>query len=111
MGRGTFQVGSVSWDIFFFFFNFFFLSGGKNDSLKNTKISQKSDVLLRKILQKYSQLFSKIFSQIFVDFGQKWLILHDFSKLQKVKNFQNEKSGSVRSVKQGFLMDMISASA
>ena len=35
---------------------------------KNTKISQKSDVFLRKILEKYFQLFSKLCSQIFFDF-------------------------------------------
>ena len=50
--------------------------------LKTQKSQKKSDIFLRKILEKYSQLFSKIFSQIFFDFGQKQLILHDFSKLK-----------------------------
>ena len=38
MGRQTFQVGSIGRDIFL---NIFFLSGGKNDSPKNTEISKK----------------------------------------------------------------------
>ena len=49
MGGQTFQVGSVGRDIFFL--NMFFLSGGKNNSPKNTKISKKSDVFWRKIVK------------------------------------------------------------
>ena len=71
--------------------NICYLSGGKSDSPKNKKkISKKSDVFWKEILEKYSQLLSKIFSQIFLDFGQKWLILHDFSKLKKTNKQTNK---------------------
>ena len=73
----------------------------------HTQISKKSYISWRKNLEKDSHL-SKIFSQIFFDFGQKkkCLILCDFSKKKKKKKkktSQNEKSGSVGPVKQGFL--------
>ena len=48
--------------------------------LETQKSPKKSDAFLRKILEDYSE--SQIFSQIFFDFGQKQLILHDFSKLK-----------------------------
>ena len=38
-----------------------------------------------KFLNNIPSYFPKIFSQIFEEFGQKQLILHDFSKLKKKK--------------------------
>ena len=105
-GGRTFQVRSVSRDIFL---NIFFLLVAKMTPLKNNKISKKSAIFWRKILEKAFQLFPNIFSQIFLDFSKKWLVLHvSFSKLSKKKKkkkkiYQNGKSGSVAPLKQGFL--------
>ena len=86
MGGRTFEVGSVSQDIFIFWWQ-------KMTPLRNTNISQKFDSFWRRILEKSSGLFSKIFCQIFYDFGPKQLILHDFSTLKKKKKYsQNGKS-------------------
>ena len=69
---------------------------------KKYKNLQNTWCFWRKMLEKYSQLFSKIFSQIFLDFGQKWLILHHFWKLEK-QILPNWKNWVVGPVKQGFL--------
>ena len=58
----------------------FYLSSGKNDSPKKTQIYPKNWCFLEKNILSY---FPKIFSEIFVEFGQKRLIRHDFSKLKK----------------------------
>ena len=61
--------------------------------LKTLKFSQNLTFFGKKNWKKYFQLFSKIVNHIFVDFGQKQLILHSFSKKKKKrkkKNSQNE---------------------
>ena len=60
MGGRTFQVGSVGWDIFL---RYFFLSGHKNDSLNNNKISQKSDVFREKCWKKIFIYFQKFLAK------------------------------------------------
>ena len=52
---------------------------------KNKKQKQKSDVFGENFWKSILSYFPKVSSQIFVEFGQKWLILHDFSKLKKKK--------------------------
>ena len=76
-GGRTFQVGSVSRDIFLKYF--FFLSGGKNDSFISTKISKKCDAFWEKFWKSILSYFQKIFSQIFIDLGQNRLILLDLA--------------------------------
>ena len=57
----TFQIGSVGRDIFFL--NNFFLSDGKNDSLENNKISQKSGIFWKKIWKKVFSYFQKFYTK------------------------------------------------
>ena len=81
MGGWTFQVWSVGRDLSFFYI--FFLSG-KNDSPKKHNNIPENLMFFGETFQKnILSYFPKLFSQIFVEFDQKWLISHDFSKLKK----------------------------